>query len=185
MENKFIEKIVTPILKIIAKIKLKERVISIFDIIKNAKSILIIMPDKLDDFGVARNYLKVIETNFPQAKMTIISREQFKNLLEQTRRPGTIFVTQKDRNIFTLPKKNLIKKITSSTYDIAIDMNQTFHLFSTYLCQESGAILRICLEDKQREPFYNFSFRSSVQYKLDNKYKNMLKYLSPKVTGIS
>ena len=178
MTIKFLENIITPFLKFSSQLKVKKDVINVFDVLVEARTILILMPAKLEDFGIARSYLTVIQNNFHNAKFVIVMRESYKTLIDEADHYGTIFVTDKDTNILGLPKKALLKKLSTFNYDIAIDLNHSFHLLSTFLCQKSGALLRVCLENSKREPFYNFSFRCRIGERLDNKYHNLFKYLN-------
>jgi len=181
MTMKFLEQITIPYLRLHAKLKINKNVFDVFSILAEARTILICMPAKLEDFGVARIFLNDFKQSFPQAKIVLLMLEQYRNLLDVSKKYGTIFVALKDVNVFGLPKKELLQKISTSKYDIAIDLNHSFHLLSTYLCQKSGAVLRVCLENREREPFYNFSFRYSMDEQLDNKYRKLVKYLNANV----
>jgi len=178
MAIKFLEYIVTPIFQLSANIKIKERVIDIGDALLKARTILVLMPAKLNDFGIALNYLDVVHENFPKAKLVVITQEMYTNLVNDSSYYGTIFVSHRHINMLGLPKRELIQELMAFKYDIAIDLNHEFSLLSSYLCQKSGALLRICLEDSKREPFYNFSFRSLEGETLNNKYRNLFKYLN-------
>ena len=182
MANKYFENIALPIIKYRANLTNQKPVINIIDVIVKARTILTCMPAKLDDFGVARNYLMVLQKNFPGAKFIVIVQDSYKTLIDEKSKFGMIFVTEKDTNILGLPKRQLLQKLSASKYDIAIDLNHSFHLLSTYLCLKSGATLRVCMENKEREPFYNFSFRYPVGEQLENKYRKLFKYLNANVS---
>ena len=183
MVIKFFEHILTPFFRFTAPFKVKARVINIVDAMVKARSILILMPAKLDDFGIALQYLDVVHDNFPKAKIIVVTLDIYTNLLHDSSYYGTIFVHHKNINIWGLPKRELIQELAAFKYDIAIDLNHDFHLFSSYLCHKSGALLRICLENKKREPFCNFSFRSAAKESLNNKYRNLFKYLNADVSN--
>jgi ADP-heptose:LPS heptosyltransferase len=181
MEFKYLRKITISYLKFLAKFRIKPTVVNVFDTLAQARTILVLMPYELDDFAIALKNSDTAQDSFPEAKIVLVVRDSYKNLLNQSSKYGTIFVAPKDVNLLGLPKKNIISELMASNYDIAIDLNHSFHLLSTYLCQKSGASLRICLESREREPFYNFSIRSANEEKLDNKYRNLFKYLKTKV----
>jgi hypothetical protein len=107
-----------------------------------------------------------------------LTRENYNSLLEINQPHGIIFVTSDDVSQLGLPKKKLQNKILATNFDIIIDLNLDFHLLSTYLCQISHAPLKICLDDQNREPFYNFSFRMNSQKNSEEKYQGLLKYLA-------
>ncbi|MBN2013389.1 hypothetical protein JW960_28925 [candidate division KSB1 bacterium] len=185
MSHNILQSILTPYLKLSARLTISRQIISFMDTIVDARHIMVIMPEKLEDFGIARNYLSVLKRNFPKARITVVLKEQYQNLIDQSHRFGTIFVASSSRNVLGLPKKELIQKISSFKSDIAIDLNHTFQFFSTYLCLKSGAKLRIGLEDSERDVYYNFCFRTQQNEKLDNKYRKMFKYLDATAKGNS
>jgi ADP-heptose:LPS heptosyltransferase len=185
MKFNFPQKLLTPYLKLSARFMINRQIINFMDAIMDARHILVIMPEKLEDFGVARNYLTVLKRNFPKARITLTMKEQYQNLFDQSHHFGTIFVTASSRNVLGLPKKELIQKISGLKSDIAIDLNHTFQFFSTYICLKSGAKLRIGLEDSERDVYYNLSFRTQQSEKLENKYRKMFKYLDATAKGNS
>ena len=52
------EKFTIPFLKITAKFRKSDHVVDVFGTLAEARSILVFMPDKLEDFGIARKFLK-------------------------------------------------------------------------------------------------------------------------------
>ncbi len=171
------EKITTSFLKFSAKMKKRTDVVNFGSTLASAKSVLIIMPDNLEHFGIARNFIPEIKNNFSDAKLLFLTRENYHSLFEINQPHGIIFVADDDTNQLGLPKKKLQNKILATNFDIVIDLNVDFHLLSTYLCQISHAPLKICLDDQDREPFYNFCFRMNSQKNLEEKYQGLLKYL--------
>jgi len=171
------EKVATSFLKLSARIKKSQGVVDFASQVGSAKSLLIIMPDNADHFEVARNIISEIKNDFTNAKLVFLTRENYKTLLDVSLPHGTIFVSQEDINQLGLPKKNLQHRILATDFDIVIDLNFDFHLLSTFLCQISHAPVKICLDNQDREPFYNFSFRTTSQKNLEDKYKVLTKYL--------
>jgi ADP-heptose:LPS heptosyltransferase len=175
------EKIIVPFLKLSTKFRKSNRVVDVFGTLAEAQSILVFMPEKLEDFGIARKFIDELMADFPAAKFLFVIKQKYQSLLNGNKNYGTIFVSDKDVNFFGLPKKELRQKILATAYDIVIDLNDDFHLPSTYLCLKSRASLKICLDDDRREPFYNFYFRIRPDEKLNNKYKKLIQYLKNKV----
>lgn len=172
------EKIIIPYLKTAARFGKSNHVVDVLFTLSNARSVLVLMPDKLEDFGIARKFIGQLINNFPQAQFQFVLRESYGSLLDGNHKYGTIFVTAKDVNFLGLPKRELRHKILSKKYDIVIDLNDDFHLLSTYLCQKSSALLRICFDHPNREPFYNFYLRTQYHEKLENKYRKLIRYLN-------
>ena len=143
----------------------------------SAKSILIFMPDKLEDFGIALKFLKKFRQDFAAVQIDICTRDNYQNFINTNHQGGMIFVTSEDITPFGLPKRSLQHKIMATHYNIVIDLNHAFHPISTYLCQKSDAALKICLDDQDREPFYNLYFRTQLKTRLEEKYKKLFNYL--------
>jgi len=169
--------IITSFLKISATLKRSNRVIDIVNTLASAKSVIIFMPDKLEHFGIALQFIKDIKNIFAKANLMFFTRKSYQNLLQANQQHGIIFVTSDDVNHLGLPKKKLQQKIVATKYDVAIDLNDDFHFLSTYLCQKSSASLKICLDNSDREPFYNFCFRTDVQKNLEEKYRRLMMFL--------
>jgi ADP-heptose:LPS heptosyltransferase len=171
------EKIVTSLLRISTKIKKRQGVINFASTLALAKSLLIIMPDNPDHREIARNFISDIKNNFPDAKFVFLTSEHNIRLLGVNQPEGTIFISPDNINRLGLPKKNIRHRIIAPDFDIIIDLNFDFHLLSTFLCQISRAPVKICLDNQDREPYYNFSFRTTSQKNLEEKYQVLTKYL--------
>jgi len=182
---KLMEKITIPFLKFAERLRKRADVVDIFGTLADARTILVCMPYKLDAFGIAKNFVTNITADFPNASFQFVVRNDYLNLLNGIKKYGTIIVTDKDVNMFGLPKNELIQKVFSTSYDIVIDLNDDFHLLSTYLCQKSSASLKICLDNHDRELFYNFYFRTQLHENLENKYRKLVQYLSVDTTSVS
>ena len=164
------------------KFRKSDDIIDIFGTLTEARSVLVFMPDKLEDFGIARKFIFKLIEDFPKAKFQFVIRKRYESLIDSYNSYGIIFVADNDVNFFGLPKKDLKQKILAMNYDIVIDLNDGFHLFSTYLCQKSRAKLKICLDNQDREPFYNFYFRAQAQENLEDKYQKLVQYLKKSVS---
>ena len=171
------EKLTTSLFKLTHKFHRKDNIVDFISALSSARSMLIFMPDKLEHFAIARKFLNQIKIDFPQAKIVIYTRESYQHLLETRYNDGIIFVAPHDINPFGFPKRKLQHKIMAIDFDVIIDLNQDFNLSSTFLCQKSNAALKICLDNQNREPFYNFCFRTSVQTGLEDKYRKLINFL--------
>jgi len=175
--NSKMEKIIIPFLIMTAKFRKRDHVVDVSGTLAEARSILVFMPDKLEDFGVARKFIEKLMDDFSNARFQFVVKESYRSLLNGDKKYGTIFVTDRDVNFWGLPKKELVGKIVAAEYDIVIDLNDDFHLPSTYLCFKSRASLKICFDHEKREPFYNFYFRARENTTLSTKYKKLIQYL--------
>ena len=171
------DKFTIPFLKISVKFRKTDLVVDICGTLAEARTVLVFMPDKLEDFGIARKFIEKLIEDFKNAKFQFVMRESYRSLLNGNQNFGTIFVADRDINFWGLPKKVLKQKILATTYDIVIDLNDDFYLPGTYLCLKSRASLKICFDHEMREPFYNFYFRARENVSLNTKYKKLIQYL--------
>ena len=175
------EKITIPFLKISARLRKSNHVVDVIGTLAGAQSILVFMPDNLEDFGIARKYISKLTDDFSGAQFHLVMRQSYRSLLNGAMDYGTIFVSDRDVNFWGLPKKQLKQKILATKYDIVIDLNNEFYLPGTYLCLKSRASLKICFDHENREPFYNFYYRTQANESLDNKYQKLIQYLRSNV----
>lgn len=179
------EKLTIPFLKFTKRLRKRADIVDIFGTLSEARTILVCMPYNQNAFGVAKKFVSNITSDFPNASFQFIIRNDFQNMLNGLTKYGTIIVADKDINVFGLPKNELVQKVFSTSYDIVIDLNDDFHLLSTYLCQKSSASLKICLDNRDRELFYNFYFRTQLHEDLESKYRKLVQYLNVCTTQVS
>ncbi|MDZ7377066.1 MAG: hypothetical protein ONB13_10635 [candidate division KSB1 bacterium] len=177
------EKILIAFLKMTARYGKPQPVVDIFGTLSGAKSVIVIMPKKLDDFGIARRFMATMVKDFAPARLIFVMKPQYRSLLNGDQDYGIIFVSETDVNFWGLPKKEIVKKVVATACDIVIDLNNEFDLPSTYLCLKSRASLKICFDHEKREPFYNFYFRTPADLSLSSKYKKLLHYLKNRSTA--
>ena len=122
------KKFVIAFLKLQAKLVKRIRIVDVFGTFADAQSMLIFMPDILEDFGIARKFIRTLTDSFSTAKLHFVMRSSFKSLLDGNLNYGTIFVADRDENYMGLPKKDLKQRILATKFDIAIDLNNDFHL---------------------------------------------------------
>jgi len=178
MKKKYIQKIVIFFLKLRSSFTQKDNVVNIFDAFSSARSLLITMPHQAEEFVIAHKYVNSLKERYSRSDLTLIIPSVNKNLLNLQGNYGMIFVDNNNVNWLGLPKKGLTEKMNASTYDIAIDLNYRFNLLSTFLCQKSDAILRVCMQDSHRELFFNINISLPVNKSLDEKYQSFINYIS-------
>ncbi len=171
------EKLTTSYLRLFAKFKKRTHIIDFASVLCTAKSFLIFMPDAANDFEIAKKFVEKLKQSYPAAHFVLFTKKDFESAISAQKQHGTIFVTPEDINTFGLPKKNIQHRIMATDFDIVIDLNSDFNLISTFLCQKSSATLKICLDNRLREPFYNFYYRNNLKEEMDTKYRKFFSYI--------
>lgn len=180
MAQNFFYTLSSQYLKFAARFKSSEIQIDVFSSLEQAKNILICLPEKLEDFGVARNFTHILRENFSNSKITLLVKPNYVNLLNKIDREICCILSLKPEHItrFGLPDKKIIMTIKKMNFDLAIDLNYEFNLTSTYICFITGANLRICLKNKNRDPFFNFQVRTKFRESIESNYRSFIKYFT-------
>ncbi|OQX85158.1 hypothetical protein B6D60_08320 [candidate division KSB1 bacterium 4484_87] len=165
------------ILQLYSKLHKKESIVNFNTALTSAKSVLIFMPEKVEDFSAAKNFLRKFKQELPGKKVVICTQQQEINIEKNSHIDGIIFVTSDDVNFFGLPRKKLTQKIAATNFDMILDLNQDFQPVSSYLSRKSNAPLKVCLYNQQKEAFYNFAYRTSVQFNLEEQYNRLVHFL--------
>jgi len=165
------------ILQLFSKLHKEESIINFNTALTSVKSVLIFMPENLEHFSAAKNFLKKFKKELPEKKIVICMHQQEINIDKNSHIDGIIFVTSDDVNFLGFPRKKLTKKITATDFDMILDLNQDFQPVSSYLSQKCNAPLKVCLYNQQKEPFYNFAYRTNVQDNLEEQYNRLVKFL--------
>ncbi len=182
MSQKVFENLAEFYLKFKVKSKTSQPVVDIFTTLVKAHQIFICLPEKLEDFGIARNYIRDIRNNFNNARITFLFNYNYFNLMDRNDRENSSLILLKPENInrFGLCNLQILEKIKKIKFEVAIDLNHEFNLMSAHLCYATNAPLRICLSNEKRDPFFNFQIQAGSNTLLDTQYRNLLKYISIK-----
>jgi len=180
MENNVLTTLAELCLRLRARFNAIDTIVDVFSTMQRAKQVLIFLPDKLEDFGIVRVFIADIRDAFPNAKITFVLRYNYITLLDRNIRDTISTLALRPEHItrFGFPTKQVIATIKKFNFEIALDLNHEFNLLSAHLCFISGAPLRICLSDKKRDPFFNFQVQANKNMKLENIYKNFIRYIT-------
>ncbi|MCK5740154.1 hypothetical protein KAH55_13280 [bacterium] len=176
MPNQTLQNFATTYLKYHARIQKPEPLIDIFGQMRHAQKILVCLPENLADLEVASQHLSGIERCFENAHFTYIGNEALIAKLSGTF--NTLSYKPENISAFGLLSRQVMKDIKLLNAQVAIDLNRPFSLLCAHLCFQSGATLRISLEDENRDPFYNFQIQAGNACQLNQCYGKLTKYLS-------
>lgn len=141
-------------------------------------SALILMPEQLDNFGVAINRHRDLAALMPKTQFVLFIREKYVSLIPSSLQKNIVQIRESDITPIGVPNRRFLKSTIGASYDLIIDFNTDFDLVATYICKKTKAKLRICLCHPQREPFYNLQFCTSDSDTIDEKIEVMVKYIS-------
>lgn len=176
MPNQTLQNFATTYLKYHARIQKPEPLIDIFGQMRQARKILVCLPENLTDLEVANQHLTELENCFENAHFTYVGTEKLIGKLRGTF--DTLSYKPENLNAFGLLSRQIMKNIKQLNAQVAIDLNRPFSLLCAHICFQSGATLRISLEDDNRDPFYNFQIQAGDACPLNQCYGRLTKYLS-------
>jgi len=89
----------------------------------------------------------------------------------------TLTYSANDINAWFVPRRKLLQRITTNTFDVALDLNIGLSLPSAFLCKASNAPLRVSFAKRRGDQFYNFQFQSKGTAGKAHTYRSFLKCL--------
>lgn len=162
----------------VGKAQKKNVIIDYSNFFSNVKRALILLPEQLDNFGVAINKQKELIHSFHEAQVLYVIREKYLTLIPDELRKKMIPIRENNLTAFGVPNRSFFNNELKRHFDIVIDLNAEFDLVSTFISNKTDATLRICLCHPQRDPFYNLQVCIPNSQPLDQQIAIMIKYIS-------
>ncbi len=128
---------------------------------RKAENVLIMLPAVYDHAALAGQALSDFRTKLNYRHLTIVNVSTRESALSAFQRSEVIRIDPADLNKFSLPRKNLLRRILHVEYDVAIDLNLDFVLHTAYICKASHARIRVGFVRPASDLFFN------VQLNLD------------------
>ncbi len=161
-----------------ARMQSQEEVIDMQDHLSQILTALIIAPaDPQEYLPAARLFPELLQI-FPDAHFSLLVENSFAASAGSHENFQILTYDADQVGFHGLPKKELQDLIRTRRFDLVVDLNCTFNLLASCLCHVSNAKLRVCLQNPQRDPLYNFQVRVAEHHSIDLKYDSLLKYLS-------
>ncbi|NIR48362.1 glycosyltransferase family 9 protein [candidate division KSB1 bacterium] len=141
------------------------------------KKVLIFMPNKIENFGIALKSLNQLREHKPDWQITVVTKVEMVSFIDNRLKVDILPYSNDDSSILGLPKGSLREHFDKQSYDLALDFEPTFDLICIKLFEFSDAKVKVCFDSPDKSPFYNFSIRVNPVESLENKYGAMIKYL--------
>lgn len=136
-----------------------------------------LFPETVTDFESMQSILKYLGRRFGTGSVVVVAREDLASSLRSNFNGKTITYNPGDINRWKIPRSELLRKMKSSTFDMALDLNVNLALPSAFICRESDAPLRIGFAKPNSDQFYNFVVQTRMTTNTPVAYKNLLKCL--------
>jgi hypothetical protein len=157
--------------------KLHDPVVRFTESVERARKALVILPETVTDSESLQSVLKYLGRRFGTGSILVVSREDLSSSLKSGFGGKTVTYAPEDINRWFIPRGELLRKLKSSTFDIALDLNVNLALPSAFMCRESNAPLRVGFGKPNGDHFYNFVVQTRVTTNAPVAYKNLLKCL--------
>ena len=154
----------------------RDPVVRFTEAIDRARKALVLFPETVADSESMQSVLKYLGRRFGAGSVTVVAREDLATALRMFS-GKTITYTPQEISRWRIPRGELLRKMKSSTFDIALDLNVNLALASAFICRESNAPLRIGFAKPDGDHFYNFVVQTRMTTNTPVAYKNLLKCL--------
>jgi ADP-heptose:LPS heptosyltransferase len=109
--------------------------------------------------------------------MTVVIRDDQLFAMASAPPLKTLTYSVHDINKWFVPRRELLQRMQSNSFDVALDLNLNFSLTSAFLCKASNAPLRISFAKKNGDQFYNFQVKTKGNNGNKYSYRSFLKCL--------
>jgi hypothetical protein len=155
----------------------RDRVMNFTDAITRARRALVIFPETTIDNESVSTLLRYLLRKFSSDGMMVLIRDDQLFAMSSAPPMRTLTYSTHDINKWFVPRNNLIKRMKTSSFDIALDLNVNLSLPSAFLCKASNAPLRISFAKQNGDQFYNFQIQTKKTANSAYSYRSLLKCL--------
>ncbi|HEY6952081.1 MAG TPA: hypothetical protein VI758_06715 [Bacteroidota bacterium] len=157
--------------------KQRDPVVRFTEAVARARKALVVFPETVTDSESMQSVLKYLGRRFGAGSVMVVAREDLAFPLQANFNGRTITYSPQDINRWFIPRGELLRKMKSSTFDIALDLNVNLALPSAFICRESNAPLRVGFAKPSGDHFYNFEIQTRMTTNTPVAYKNLLRCL--------
>jgi ADP-heptose:LPS heptosyltransferase len=120
-----------------------------------AKNVLIVLPVGYDDAIVASDALRKFRDTMKDVHLTVVHNSTRFTSLVDFPKCEVIRLDPPDVNRFYLPTQGFLARLPKRGFDVALDLNVDFVLYSAYIFKASQAPVRVGFVHDQADVFYN------------------------------
>lgn len=157
--------------------KQHDPVVRFTEAVERASKALVLLPESVTDSESIQSVLKYLARRFGTGSILLISRADLSSSVKSGFGGKTVTYTPQEISRWYIPRAELLRKLKSSTFDIALDLNVNLALPSAFMCRESNAPLRVGFAKPSSDHFYNFVVQTRMTTNTPVAYKNLLKCL--------
>jgi ADP-heptose:LPS heptosyltransferase len=157
--------------------KSRDEVISFSDAVSSARHALIVMPLDGSPLYPVAPVITMLRKLLTEEQITVVVAHHSTEALEALKHSPVIRILPAEISTWFLPRHDVITRITTRKYDIALDLNLDFVIPSGYICRESKARVRIGFAGKGADLFLNMQIHTGPTESKTQRYERMAKCL--------
>jgi hypothetical protein len=154
-----------------------DRMMNFTDVLTRSRRALVILPESVLDSESISTLFRYLLRKFSPEGMEVLIRHDHLFSMASTPPLKTLTYSNEDINTWFVPRKNLLQRIESHSYDVALDLNIGLSLTSAFLCKASKAPLRVSFAKQSGDQFYNFQVKTKGGNGTPRTYRNLIKCL--------
>jgi hypothetical protein len=138
---------------------------------------LVIFPESSLDGEAVSTFLRYLLRKFSSEGMMVMIRDDQLFAMASAPPLKTLTYSVHDINKWFVPRHELLQRMESNNFDVALDLNLNLSLTCAFLCKASNAPLRISFFKKNGDQFYNFQVKTKGNTSNKYSYRSLLKCL--------
>lgn len=154
--------------------KSRDTVISFTNSVSTAEQALVILPFGERAVMPGPEVFTALKRRFADGSITLVGEERAAGLSSHL--PGGRFIRVKpdELTLFFLPRAAVMERLGGGRYDVAIDLNLDLVLPSAYICRKSGARVRVGINRRAADRFYNLLVHPDPSLGTQRLYERLL-----------
>ncbi len=133
-------------------------------------SVLIIFPDQLEEYRIARHYFKSVEQSHPDVRFTFLLPDDPAQLQTTKVVNGTIQLQPEDFDRWQLPSQEFISRLFRTPYDAVINLCTPEYLVAELIVCGSPVPLRLGFYSPNTAQYYDLTIERTGRLSLEKVY---------------
>ena len=148
----------------ITRLRNKDDLIHITKVLSEPGKILLVPESGIEDALLTVPIARAIKKIYPKTELTVVLLSELMDFLKGVKAINHIVeYEERSNNPFEASFKEVIRRITSQSYDIAVDISRNLNYETALLVGYSGAKVKMGFHKPETSNFYNFVIQSSVE----------------------
>jgi hypothetical protein len=156
--------------------KSKDGLLEFTDAIRRSKRALVVLPPTARDPASLQWILRYLVDRFG-GSLIVVARQELSSWLAADKRCEILSYGDDDVRGWFTPGVGLLRKLKKSTFDVAVDLNPDFDLFSAFVCRASLAPVRVGFVHDNADVFFNLQIRVGKESGVAGAYRSFLRCL--------